>query len=205
MCRPSAIARHCSQTPQGLIVGPPCPSGPTQLSAFATSRAVDVLPTPANSGEQKGVGDAAALDRVGERLDHRVLTDQLGEVLRPVLPREHAIRRSGGFLRHFRQVEAKARRFGFVHQRGLGVPCRVRAKGWRWEPERPETKSLWLLPSGSDQVGDSLVRPTPAAHMGEDLGTRKFAAYHAPSLTIHAACRMSRWPSRRLPACSFSP
>jgi hypothetical protein len=32
--------------------------------------------------------------------------------------------------------------------------------------ERPETKSLWLLPSGSDQVGDSLVRPTPAAHMG---------------------------------------
>ena len=50
---------------------------------------------------------------------------------------------------------------------------RVRAKAGRWEPERPETKSLWLLPSGSDQVGDSLVRPTPAAHMGEDLGTRK--------------------------------
>jgi hypothetical protein len=39
--------------------------------------------------------------------------------------------------------------------------------------ERPETKSLWLLPSGSDQVGDSLVRPTPAAHMGEDHVLRK--------------------------------
>ena len=39
---------------------------------------------------------------------------------------------------------------------------------------------MWLLPSGSDQVGDDLVRPTPAAHMGEDLGARKFAAYIAP-------------------------
>ena len=46
----------------------------------------------------------------------------------------------------------------------------------RWEPERPETKSLWLLPSGPDQVGDSLVRPTPAAHMGEVPVSRKFTA-----------------------------
>ena len=49
----------------------------------------------------------------------------------------------------------------------------VRAKGWRWEPERPETKSLWLLPSGPDQVGDSLVRPTPAAHMVVNLAGGK--------------------------------
>ena len=40
--------------------------------------------------------------------------------------------------------------------------------------ERPGTKSLWLLPSGSDQVGDSPVRPTPGAHMGEGLRRRKF-------------------------------
>src|SRR3990167_583830 len=44
--RPSAIARHGSHTPHGSIVGPPCPSGPMQLSALAISRAVDVLPTP---------------------------------------------------------------------------------------------------------------------------------------------------------------
>jgi len=37
----------------------------------------------------------------------------------------------------------------------------------RWEPERPDAKSLRLLPSGSDRVGDGTVRPTPAAHMGE--------------------------------------
>ena len=29
-----------------MIVGPPCPSGPTQLSALAIRRAVEVLPTP---------------------------------------------------------------------------------------------------------------------------------------------------------------
>ena len=42
----SAIARHGSQTPHGSIVAPPCPSGPTQFSALAISRAVLVLPPP---------------------------------------------------------------------------------------------------------------------------------------------------------------
>src|SRR3546814_3004253 len=37
----------------------------------------------------------------------------------------------------------------------------------RWEPERPGAKSLRLLPSGPDRIGDDSVRPTPAAHMGE--------------------------------------
>ena len=45
-CRPSAMARQASQTPQGSIVGPPCPSGPVQFSALAMIRAVVVLPTP---------------------------------------------------------------------------------------------------------------------------------------------------------------
>src|SRR3954470_10886744 len=39
---------------------------------------------------------------------------------------------------------------------------------------RPGTKSLWLLPSGPDQVGDSAVRRLPGAHMGEVLVGRKF-------------------------------
>jgi len=37
---------HGSHTPQGSMVGPPCPSGPMQFSALATRRAVEVLPTP---------------------------------------------------------------------------------------------------------------------------------------------------------------
>ena len=44
--RPSAIATQCSQTPQGSVVGPPWPSGPTQLSPLAMRRAVVVLPVP---------------------------------------------------------------------------------------------------------------------------------------------------------------
>jgi hypothetical protein len=32
---------------------------------------------------------------------------------------------------------------------------------------------LWLLPSGSDQVGDDPVRPTPAAHMAGSDGMIK--------------------------------
>src|SRR3954471_20116551 len=39
---------------------------------------------------------------------------------------------------------------------------------------RPGTKSLWLLPSGSDQVGDSAVRRLPSAHMGHAPGPCKF-------------------------------
>src|SRR3546814_7165088 len=31
----------------------------------------------------------------------------------------------------------------------------------RWEPERPGAKSLRLLPSGPDRIGDDSVRPTP--------------------------------------------
>jgi len=41
-----------------------------------------------------------------------------------------------------------------------------RAAAVGWEPERPDEKSLWLLPSGSDQVGDDAVRPTPGRPYG---------------------------------------
>ncbi len=75
------------------------------------------LADPAHSGQQECVGDPPALDRIGQRLHHRVLADQLGEGLRAVLAREHAIcRRFGGRLRPFGKVQAQARRFGVVHR-----------------------------------------------------------------------------------------
>ena len=43
----------------------------------------------------------------------------------------------------------------------------------RWEPERPGAKSLWLLPSGSDQVGEDPARPTPACRMAAGPGVCK--------------------------------
>src|SRR5689334_24419543 len=39
---------------------------------------------------------------------------------------------------------------------------------------RPGTKSLWLLPSGPDQVGDSAVRRLPSGHMVEARSACKF-------------------------------
>jgi len=39
-----------------------------------------------------------------------------------------------------------------------------------WEPGRPAAKSLWLLPSGPDQVRDDYVRPTPGRAYGEVIG-----------------------------------
>ena len=40
------MAMQLSHVPQGVMVGPPLPSGPRQLSARAMMRAVVVLPTP---------------------------------------------------------------------------------------------------------------------------------------------------------------
>jgi hypothetical protein len=56
----------------------------------------------------------------------------------------------------------------------------------RWEPERPEAKSLWLLPSGPDQIGDGLARPTPAAHMGAAKDGRKLIhRWSISSFAVH--------------------
>ena len=106
MCRPSEIARHGSQTLHGVIVGPPCPSGPMQLSALAISRAVEVLPTPRTPVSRKAWAmrpRAIALARV---CHHRVLADQLGEGLRPVLAGEHAI---GAALTNGRRSSGRSR------------------------------------------------------------------------------------------------
>ena len=43
---PFAISTQFSQTPQGSVVGPPCPSVPTQFMPLAMIRAVVVLPVP---------------------------------------------------------------------------------------------------------------------------------------------------------------
>src|SRR4029079_9513985 len=57
---------------------------------------------------------------------------------------------------------------------------------------RPGTKSLWLLPSGPDQIGDSAVRRLRVAHMGEAPGTCKLGGNL--SLTIQRSGRISACP-----------
>ena len=63
----------------GLSVGP-C----TQFRHLAKIRAIDVLPTPRVPLEQVSVRDAVHPDRVAERLDDVVLTDDVLEPLGPV-------------------------------------------------------------------------------------------------------------------------
>ena len=179
--RPSAIATHGSHTPQGSIVGPPCPSGPMQLSALAISRAVEVLPTPRTPVSRKawamppaldGVGRASAPSRPGRSARRRSAGGICGRA-RGNAPRRQAC--SGCFGK----VEPEARRF-VVHGAGLGALNRVIARRDSVDLQsgrlavshmaggsrRPGTKSLWLLPSGSDQVGDSAVRRLPRAIWG---------------------------------------
>ena len=61
------------------------------------------------------MGDPAALDRVGERLHHRVLADQLGEGLRAIFARQHAIgAASTDGRRKLRKIETQPRFFGGI-------------------------------------------------------------------------------------------
>ncbi len=68
----------------------------------------------------------------------------------------------------------------------------------RWEPERPEAKSLWLLPSGSDQVGDDHVRPTPARHMAEAGQLIKRAQPGIRTVSPSSASSSTIWHDNRL-------
>ena len=65
---------------------------------------------------------------------------------------------------------------------------------------RPGTKSLWLLPSGPDQVGDSAVRRLPSAAYGWKPVQR---ASSPPSLTVHSNGRTEDLQARRHDRCSL--
>ena len=68
-----------------------------------------------------------------------------------------------------------------------------------WEPERPDTKSLRLLPSGPDRVGDGIVRPTPARHMAAHAPKRKLGRVR-PGNARKTSCRRRRPSHRPIPA-----
>ncbi len=59
------------------------------------------LADPAHAGEQERMGQPVALDRIGQRLHHRLLADQLVEPLRTIFAGEDAIGLGG--IGHWRQ------------------------------------------------------------------------------------------------------
>ncbi len=99
------------------------------------------LADPAHPGQDEGVRDPPGRNRVRQGAHHRLLADDLGEGLRPVLAGEDAI---GG------------RGIGHWLAAGLG-------RRWRWETEQTTqtANSLRLLPSGPDRVGEGPVRRRP--------------------------------------------
>src|SRR5262249_53779907 len=98
------------------------------------------LADAAYAGEDPGLGNAARGERIGDRAHHGVLADQVGEGLRPVFAREHAV----GADR--RLVEAgplaAVGRRGVVHEASgppRTRPAYRRFPAWAWEAdERPE-------------------------------------------------------------------
>ena len=84
------------------------------------------LADAAHAGEHVGLRDAAAVEGVGERPDHRLLADQIGEALRPVFAGKHPVGAGTRLLLS-----------GAVH----AVPCSLR-------PSRAGPSPRW------DGVGD---------------------------------------------------
>ena len=86
MSRPSAISMHASQIAAGSAVGPF-----TQFSARARMRAVVVLPTPRGPGEHERLRQPPARERVAQRTRHRLLSDDIVELLRPPFARDDLV------------------------------------------------------------------------------------------------------------------
>src|SRR5207302_8103641 len=143
----------------------------------------------AHAGEDPGLRDAGSLERIRDRAHHGVLADQVVEGRRPVLARQHAVRRVARTPGCATEIEATLGMIGIidvVHRvirldfltfdaffgEPAPTPDQVRGKlspenamafslagrrnfEWgkynEWEAdERPEPRSLGLLPSGPD-------------------------------------------------------
>src|ERR1700757_1142145 len=130
-CRSSPIATQCAHRPHGSEVGPPEPSGPTQLRARARIRAVVVLPTPRTPVRMKAWATrpvAIAFDKVRTIASCPISSAKVeGRYLRART--RYAVAKS--FMRG--PVEAGDR------------------------TDDPDRNSLRLLPSGPDRVREGSV------------------------------------------------
>src|SRR4029077_13769667 len=118
----------------------------------------------AHAGEDPGLRDAAALEGVRKRSHHGVLTDEIIEACPPVFACEPAITvsrhigLSGTGSSRFFSLAHCAIRFASRAEHGL---IANESRNWWEADERPEPRSLGLLPSGPDPVGEWLVHRQP--------------------------------------------
>ena len=102
----------------------------------------------AHAGEHEGMGDAPGRERVGERLDQRLLPDQAGEILRAVFARQNAI--------GLRSARVACRRGRdrvpdpwCDYSKAQRAVARIRGDClWKGGSRRPAPDSVWLLRSG---------------------------------------------------------
>ena len=92
MCRPSMIAWQCTPSPGMSMVGPFTePSGHLVVQRAGEDARRRGLADAAHAGEDPGLRNAPGLERVRQRAHHRVLADQIVEMLRAIFARQHAV------------------------------------------------------------------------------------------------------------------
>ena len=105
------------------------------------------LADAADAGEHVGLGDAAGAEGVGQRADHRLLADEVGEGVRTVLPRQDPV---GAWLRAV-VIGTVHGSSGRIQRFQGGRPCpRKGFGGGRWEAgTRPVP---WLVRAASFRI-----------------------------------------------------
>ena len=117
------------------------------------------LADSAHTGHQKGMGKPLALDCVRERLDHRLLTDELGKGLRTVLARQHPVRLAGDRFSH------DPWRIGFRRTR-LGLYLRFVGRRLLGSAEQGGLASGFKLGSGRRGLFFLAILRVVAKHVG---------------------------------------
>ena len=77
--------------PTGIDCRSALPVGTDAIQRFCNQARGRGFPDPTYSGHQKGMCQPVAFDRIAQRLDHRILTDELRKILRTIFAREHAV------------------------------------------------------------------------------------------------------------------
>ena len=169
MWRPSMIAAQCSPSPSMSMVGCVDLAGDGVVEGAGEDAGGGRLADAAHAGEHVGLRDAAGAEGVGQRADHRLLADEVGEALRAVFAGEHPV-----------GAVPAAILIGAVHHPPLG-------QGESEKPARdPRRNSLGLLPSGPDPVGEGRVRGRlPEGNIG--LGS---PACKGDGIAIHGRVRL---------------
>ena len=110
------------------------------------------LARPARTGEQVGVVEPVLGDRVGERADHRALTDDIGERAGPVAAVQRLVRHPTALP--WERAPASLRLRTCAHRRAVG--------SGDGRPDRyPSREGLGLLPLGPDPVHHRTSPGTP--------------------------------------------